>query len=382
MQAEVKRLGAEHYDEIIGLMNYVFGRQNKREMDFERELPKMCVRDDEHMRKHFGVFQDGRLVSCIGVYPYETVIGGEKFLFATMGNLVTHPDYEGKGYMSLLLERAVRELDDLQVDVARLRGLRSRYNRYGFETCGQRYTFTFTEKERVRNFAGFGEDITFSNIEATDTKALAYTIGLYNANAIALTRDLTNAYATLTAWKNQPYLALRNGVPVGYISVDSTGIHIAEVFAQDTKTAVYMLCAWQKQLGKSIAFFVQPHQSEIMRLFLGVCGSYNLSYPSQFRIRGWERLLSALIRLKESYCQLPKGELCIEIENRGRFRLFVGEGSVGCERTERQADIVLDELSAMRYLFGPFSPVYVGGESAIAGAWLPLPLSWGALDAV
>ena len=382
MQAEVKRLGVENYDEIIGLMNYVFGLKNGKEMDFERELPKMCVRDDEHMRKHFGIFQDGKLVSCIGVYPYDTVIYGEKFLFATVGNLVTAPEYEGRGYMTLLLERAMRELDELQVDVARLGGLRSRYNRYGFETCGQKYSFTFTAKERERKFLNLGESITFSRREAADKKALEFVIGLYNANAIAVTRDLANVYATLTAWRNEPYLAIMNGEKVGYLCADSTGVHIAEIFAQDEQTVVQMLCAWQKRVEKNIAFTAQAHQIERIRLFYEICGSYQLSYPSQFRIRSWERLLSALIKLKASYCELPKGEICIEIENRGRFRLFLEKDCVGCERTRKQADVTLDELSAMRYLFGPFSAIYTEKSSGIAGAWLPLPLSWNNQDRV
>ena len=69
---EIKRLKKENYDELISLLNLVFTKQNKCEMDFEKELPNMCIRDEEHMRKHVGLFVDNKLVSVVGVYE----IGG------------------------------------------------------------------------------------------------------------------------------------------------------------------------------------------------------------------------------------------------------------------------------------------------------------------
>ncbi len=38
----------------------------------------MCVRDDEHMQKHFGIFQDGKLVAAKGVYPLPIDIAGDR----------------------------------------------------------------------------------------------------------------------------------------------------------------------------------------------------------------------------------------------------------------------------------------------------------------
>ena len=69
---EIKRLKKENYDELISLLNLVFSKKNKCIMDFERELPNMCIRDDKHMRKHIGLFLDNKLVSVVGVYPLPT----------------------------------------------------------------------------------------------------------------------------------------------------------------------------------------------------------------------------------------------------------------------------------------------------------------------
>jgi hypothetical protein len=77
--------------------------------------------------------------------------------------------------MGAMVEKAMDELDRMNIDIARLGGLRSRYNRYGFEACGQNFTFTFTEKNRLRKFPAFKGGITFKQITPEDKEALAFT---------------------------------------------------------------------------------------------------------------------------------------------------------------------------------------------------------------
>ena len=379
---EVQRLGAKDYDAIIGLLNEVFSRKNKRQMDFEKEMPKMCFRDEEHMGCHFGIFEDNRLVACMGVYPFEVTVAGKVLKFATTGNIAVHWNYEGRGYMGAMVERAMQELERLNVDTARLGGLRSRYNRYGFEACGQNYTFTFTEKNRINKFPQFKDDITFKEIEANDKEYLSFTAELYNKNAITVHRTGENAYLSLTMWLNKPYITLRDGIPVGYICANSDGSCIAELFAKDTDTFTSMVCAWQKRCGSNITFPLQMHQIEQIRVFSAVCESSVIHSPSHFKIRNWADFTDAFIKLKASYCKMPQGELYIGITDYGTIRLYVNEKGAGCEKTDHTPDITLDGLSAARYIFGPYPPICTADTSYLVQAWFPLPLSWNGQDRV
>ena len=378
----VQRLGKDNYDEIIGLMNAVFSRKNGKPQDFERDMPKMCIRDEAHMRKHFGVFEDGKLVACLGVYPYETLVAGEKMLFATMGNVATHWDYEGKGYMSEMLDRGLLELTDLNVDVVRLGGLRSRYNRYGFESCGQKYGFAFTVKNRERKCPDFQNDITFAVIEKDDKAALAFVAELYNNNKIAVPRTADDAYLSMSAWQNIPYMAIRSGKPIGYLCANATGLSLAEIFAVDTQSFIDMICAWQIRCGETIHFSLQPHCIAEIQFFSAVCESSHISSPSHFFIRNWEKAVNAFMKLKNSYCELPMGELNVEIQGYGTIQLFVNETGAGCKKTNEKADVSFDHLTATRYIFGLYPPVCTGKTNALAQAWLPLPLSWNGQDRV
>ena len=171
---EIKWLTSEHYDRLLELLNYTFGNKYKRPMDFIATQPKMWVRDDEHMGCHIGAFDDGRLCAVVGVYPLHTVIDGTPFLFATTGNVATHPDYEGRGLFNTLFTEAIRRVEQMDVDVSRLGGARQRYGRFGYEGCGTEIIFSFEEKNRIRCFGNAGEDLIFSPIEEADTEALAF----------------------------------------------------------------------------------------------------------------------------------------------------------------------------------------------------------------
>ena len=122
---EIKRLKKENYDELISLLNLVFSKQNKCAMDFERELPNMCIRDEMHMRKHVGLFIDGKLVSVVGVYPLPTRVLDKEINFCTVGNVATHPDYEGRGYMNILFNQAMEIVKEEKYDICRLGGDRA-----------------------------------------------------------------------------------------------------------------------------------------------------------------------------------------------------------------------------------------------------------------
>ena len=379
---KVQRLTAKDYDEMIELLNSVFTRKNGRIMDFEREMPKMCVRDDEHMGRHIGIFDNDSLVACMGIYPFDTRVGDKALRFATTGNIAVHPDHEGKGYMGMMMDEAMRELERLDVDVARLGGLRSRYNRYGFEACGQNYSFSFTDKNRLRRFAEYDTDITFSKIDRDDAEYIAFAAELYNKNAICVRRNEENAYLSMTMWCNIPYVALKNGEPIGYLCAGGSLCVIAEVFARDTVAFCEMICAWQRETSKNLVLTLYAYQTDLVRIFSAVSESSSISSPSHFKIRNWTDMIDAFMKLRASCSNMQSGELYIEISGYGRLRLYADRDKVGCERTNHSPEITLDELSAARYIFGPYPPIFTADGPTIASAWFPLPLSWNGQDRV
>ena len=108
-----------------------------------------------------------------------------------------------------------------------------------------------------------------------------------------------------------------------------------------------------------------------------------LTSPSLFKIIHFDKVADALIKLKQkSVAHLPQGESVIGIKDWGNLLICCKDGKVYCEKTDRQPSIVLDELEATRFLFGPFAPETVTKCDAFLSALLPLPLSWCTVDRV
>ena len=120
---------------------------------------------------------------------------------------------------------------------------------------------------------------------------------------------------------------------------------------------------------------------ESVRLFSRCAESVTVTSPSMFRVRDFERLADALMRLKSEYAKMPSGECVVGIEGYGNLRLYALEFA-GAERTEREADVCLTASEATRLLFGHLAPEAVADVPDILRLWLPLPLAWDGLDYV
>jgi len=385
---EIVKLTGADYDEWLQVLNIVFTRKNKRPMDFEQELPKMCVRDDAHMAKHIAVKEDGKICSVLGVYPIPVTVGEEELLFSTVGNVATLPEYEGRGYMQLLMTEAMKELEKLHADASRLGGARQRYNRFGYESCGTQYLFAVNTHCRQHCMAADTPEIIFREVPPEDRDALARIDAIQASAPIRVLRAKEDGqrgvYTTLTAWKNIPYLALlEDGTAAGYLSVSADGQSVAEVMATDPELLKAVVFRWQERVGKDIYVTFSPLETQAVRYFSAVASGMSVSSPCHFKFLRYDRVVNALMKLKQAhFCGLPTGERIIGIEGYGNLRLYAGEDDAGCERTEESAGITLDALQANRVLFGPLPYDTQMGYDPFLCAWLPLPLSWNTLDRV
>ena len=389
INTEIKGLSLEHYDEMRMLLNYTFGHKYRRPMDFERYLPKMWVKDDDRMMNcHIGAFEGGKLCGVVGIYPLPLHIGDAKLLFATTGNVATLPEYEGRGIFNTLFGCAMRKLEEIGADGARLGGQRQRYQRFGFEGCGQVYQFSFGTDERIRaKDKHTGEDITFSKIDAEDTEDLRFCHELYQKKKIYVERAAEDSYRetyqSMCSKYMFPYVAFRDGKAVGYLCAsDNDPGTIGEIQAQDAKTFQEMIYAWQRKSNASLCVNLAPYMTEEIRLLYDFAADYTVRFPSRFKMLNWLKITDALMKLKSSYAEMAPGEAVIEIEEYGRLRLYAQNHGAGCETTEQNPQTVLSQTAAMRLLFGPLPASAVCDVPCFVRDWLPLPLTWDFLAAV
>ena len=391
---ELRRLKTENYSELLNLLNTVFANKYGRDMDFLSEQPKMWVKDDEHMGRHFGIFEDGKLVSVSGIYPLSVKIGDASLQFATTGNVATLMGYEGRGYFSATFVKIMEELSNLGIDAARLGGARQRYARYGYEPAGSVYRISFSADNRKKYFCDRGKDVEFLRITAESEDALKYASDLSRKSKIFVERSTENGYRdvflALSTKHSVPYLAMRGGVPIGYLSAYANrqfvgysewGPNVSEIRANSSSDFIDIVCSYQRKVNASILFSLPPYMTEELSAFARCAESISIASPSHFKIINYAALADALMKIKDRSTML-EGEEVIEIEDYGRLRFYNKGGECGCEVCNAPARLKLDRLSATRVLFGHLPPFEVMKGSPVLASWLPLPLTWDTLDYV
>lgn len=392
---EIRWLSEKDYDKLLETLNYTFGTLHNKTVDFLNEQPKMWVRDDERMSKHLGAFDGEVLAAVVGMYHLPCVVGGEKLDFYTTGNVATRPEYEGQGLFTKLFSSIMDELYKRGADGARLGGQRARYGRYGFEPIRAPYTHLLTEKNRTKGFGNIGTDIEFKKIERHDTTALAYCNELSRRADIYVERSeedgYRDVYLALCTKQSTPYLALRGGKPLGYISaydkaakgeVAEFGPNIAEWRTEQIEDSAPMLCAWQRVSGRTVTFNVPLTEHIIQRELSRKTESLLLESHHRFKMINFDKVANALIKLRAKKEPLPKIHYVIEIEGFGKLLIHTDDTNAFCSKTCEEANISLSHADASRLLFGESDPLSTADVPAILRSVLPLPFSWCTQDYV
>ena len=347
-------------------------------MDFERELPNMCLRDDEHMRKHIGLFADNMLVSVVGVYPLPTKVLDRKINFCTVGNIATHPDYEGCGYMNTLINRAMEIVKEEKYDACRLGGDRARYLRFGFELCGRNYSYYITRKNVIKSLlGGNGKNTRAAEILPNDDKSLTFAREIYHQNKVSVIRkDNGEMYRVMTAWKNTPFLVSKNDEPMGYFTLTPDKKTVSEVYAINKDSYLDTVVAISNYLNDDFSITLYEHDIDLIREINKFAEYMSIQIPSNFNVVSFERVVDAYIKLKASYTCLAQGSVTVAIKDYGKIKIFANENDCGCVKFDGECDFELSKPDATRFIFGMHPPVSVTEPNLFAKANFPLPLSW------
>lgn len=380
---EIRKLKKEDMDELFALLNDTFGHKYGRPMHFDREQPKMWIRDDAHMEKHIAVFEDGKMAAAVGIYPLPVMIDGEEFLFCTTGNVATLPAYEGKGYFSQLFPLAVEEAKRLGATAARLGGARQRYARYGFEACGPAWQFSVSDHNAKHAAKDAG--ITITEIAREDTEALAFAHALMEKKRVYVKRgteeNFRDMYLAMCSKEAKPFLIKKNGRPIGHLSAGKDLSAVYEFSLEDEGDIFSVMAELAKQApGRQATVNVPPTMPRAIRTLQAAAQEISAVHPSRFCIFAYERLVNRLLKVKETLSPLPDCDLTLQIEGGECLHLHTGEDGAYCEATSAAPDLVLPHLEAERLLFG------MNAEDLLASlpnekrfalkSILPLPLTW------
>lgn len=385
--SEIVKLEAGDLKELLRFLNTSF-RGDPDCMHFEKGLPKLWVDDDAHMGKHYAVKEDGKIIAVVGIYIFDAYIGNERHKFATVGNVATAVAHRGKGYLHRFYLLANEILEKEGVDVARLGGKRSRYERYGYEPCGSVYKSLITARNADEYIASNEtRHYEFRKIEKEDTAALEKVRALYERNDIRANRGetLQEFYLSAIAWDMTIWGAYDNGDFAGYILTPPEMTWSPEAAAVKSEAFVGMVSRFLQFSGKDqIEVRVAPYQLEEIRSLQAVGETSRVDVPSHFKILNRQKLTEALLKLGNSLTPYPDGEVVIGVEREGNYLISVADGVPACAKTNKPADVNLGYLEAARFMYGPMPPQFTAAlpkeKAGFLSSIFPLPFYWNYQD--
>jgi len=135
---------SSEYDELMRLLerSYRVPREH-----FQEDYPHIWRPDTINMKDRFIIKEKGRIVSHVGLIPFE-IISDDKFIkVAGIGGVASDPDCRGKGYMGTLLKFAVKEMERRKYPISILWGDRFRYGNFGWEQSNLTLYTEFTARD-------------------------------------------------------------------------------------------------------------------------------------------------------------------------------------------------------------------------------------------
>ena len=372
MNYKITQLTKNDYEEAIDFMNMVFS-MNSEPHSFPDLLPVFYKPTEEHMKCHFVIRIDEKIKALLGLYPSEMIIGNESIRLAQIGGVCSHPNMREKKLMTELMDFAVEKMKNDGYDLAGLGGSRERYKYFGFERCGIKLVFNLGPNNFKHNNIE-KEGLTFEVMEKPDLKVISELNKLYKKQPLHINRSDDKFLDICRSWKNKLHIAKKEGEIVGYVvPFGKTGL--SELVAVSDKMRIAIMrefCDGYFSIGFNLS------EKEFIRTLGNIAEGRSLHESSNWQIFNHEKVITALLRLKNQFYKLDTGEVVFEIENTGTFKIIVSDAEISCNKVNLVAETCFNREEFMRIALGPFQPSMVTelpSDLMIFENWFPLPLS-------
>lgn len=378
----------EDLDELLDLANMVFS-MSSGSVDFERLLPKAYSTEQNMLAAHHLIKENGRIKALIDVLPIELKMGEESIKAGYVGTVSVHPKARGKKYMITLMEEMEAQQRADGTDILILDGNRHRYQHYGFERAGLKYCFNITS-DSIRhccNTEGHKEkEYSFELIHQEDEERINTAFALYQKRKVTA-RKREDFYLCLRSWEADTYVVLSAGKCIGYLNVSADEGNVFEAELEEISELPFVIRAFMTEFGiDELGMNIGMDEVAKLEILDRMSDYYTVNTSHLIKILNYEKVLHFLFAWKltalEDTHGMQEGSLVIGVcserkDRQDNYALKYKQGKVLVEKTDLEADVVLEEKELVKtlttsYYFHvvqkPDSPF----QNAPKG-WFPLP---------
>ncbi|MDF2909051.1 MAG: acetyltransferase, family [Herbinix sp.] len=363
-------------DEFIDFVNYVF-HMNGKDNDFYRALPKLYKKEYHPCEANNMTLENGRIVAAVGSFPGRLSVCGTTLSYYGIGNVAVNPYCRSKGYMTTLMDKAVEEMLEEDVDFTVLTGRRNRYSHFSYEVVGRKFSLWMDERNiKHSNYGKGSSNFEFKRVSEQDSEVLRNITELQEKQPLHYYRDTNKIYDILMTWQPVIYEIIENAAFAGYLVLYDNN-KVKEIYMEQPLKLREAVAAFVIKEKKDGITFELP---EFQRIYIDALTELAENVSSQvcgnFSVFHYQKVIEAFLNLKAMSTTMADGGVILFIHGKRseeKLHIKIKNGLVSVSQTDLSADYEFTHSQAMEFLFQNYSPLR--NQSALyLQSWFPLPL--------
>jgi predicted N-acetyltransferase YhbS len=372
---EIKNPKRDDYEKIVRFLEDVFGHSYNF---FSYYYPHNRKKENYDFENTFIIEEDGKICSHVRVFPMDTIQNGIKVKFGGIGDVSTDYEKRGKGYMTILMNEAIKKMEKDEYPLSILWGDRHRYINFGYEYAGKIITLSIATRGL--------EKTKINSVKAKrylgEKKVLEKIIETYNRKNYRIERDYDYFYEIYKKIRTATYYTEENN-KFAYAVIDELGpeTKIYE-YGGDPLLILGILKYLSERFGKNRFLIDFPDFSEIPEIIISSSSSWHISPAGMIKIISLKKTIEAFLPLIEKNMK-ENDEILFEIKDKEKVGIRKENGKVKfIDRSENC--IILSELEMVRLFFNVSGIGVKINEKLknIIGSFLPINIFFPVFDHV
>ena len=344
----------EEYDEVVDLAEKSFGDTRQHQLNHYPSLKRENFIFDDH----FIIKENDKLVSHAGLYPMAAVADRSEVKFGGIGDVATHPEYQGKGYMGKLMRYSVEKMKKRKIPLSILWGDTQRYRQYGWETSGRKIIFHLS-KHSVKEIKAGKEFILRGGSGKEDLDRI---IEIHENEPLRIKRSRKDYEKMLEKTQIQIWMGNERNI---WAFAILNGKEVIE-FGGDPSLTVKLFSFILNHYSESLNIHSPYKDSEMLRNLYKISSSWEVVPLGMIKIID---LKQTLLSFKE---QIQEKARCYGIErgnsvtlamrdSKQEVSLVIGD-EIEINDKEYPNVISLFDIEMVRLLFGPSPEKFAGNK--------------------
>lgn len=364
------------YADYMALINLSFGFTTP-ETEFLGLLPK-CYREEYRPQdQNYVVTEDGVLAAAVGAYDHEILVCGRRIPCRGIGNVAVHPDHRSKGYMKLAMNKSLEDMISDGIVLSTLGGRRQRYQYFGYDKAGAKYTFSISGDNIRHIFGDLSAPYTARIVTDPADPIIDEILRISEGKSYVPIRSRDMYLDVANTWKAKLVVFSDGDRFVGYCVMVGEN-NVSEIRTENSEDLMNVIRTIYATLGKGFVLHLPSYEIEWIKELSLFAEGVSIGASMMYNILNYAVAIEAFFALKLTYAHIPDGTLTLRIHGYAGDEtvcITVKEGKHTVESlpTDAPADLELSHLQATELLFSPVSGLRET-LTPLVKTWFPLPM--------